>query len=144
MENRLTVFLQHFLPPPLLLFSFLSSVLLSSLLLSSTFSISLCFHLLFLYTLNPRQSVLTAFFCPFSLGNIHILSVPFPGLFLYASAGTSWPASSLPAPPFKQVVDSNRLGWISPLWDVLGGYCHARSSMAQFLCVWWVWQEGLA
>lgn len=31
--------------------------------LSSTSSISLCFHLLFLYTLNPRQSVLTGVFC---------------------------------------------------------------------------------
>lgn len=31
--------------------------------LSSTSSISLCFHLLFLYTLNPRQSVLTGDFC---------------------------------------------------------------------------------
>lgn len=58
--------------------------------LSSTFSISLCFHLLFLYTLNLRQSVLTAFFfCLYSLGNTLIFSVPFPGYFLYAGTGTS-------------------------------------------------------
>lgn len=63
-ENRSTVFWQNFLQPLLLL---LSSVPLSvlyafSLLLSSTFSNSFWFHLLFLYTLNPRPSVLMTFF----------------------------------------------------------------------------------
>lgn len=128
------------------LLSFLSSVLWPH---CSFLYISLCFHLLLL--LLVKRSSSDWGFLLYSLGNICILSVPFPGAFLNASTGASQPAggqeTSLSSA--EQEVDSSRLGaWLDsaehlPL-DVLSGCCHAPHTMAQFLSLWWGWQGGLA
>lgn len=96
MGKELTVFLQHFLPPPLLSFSFLSSIFSPSCplhlllpALSSTFIISLCFHLLLIYRLNARHSVLTALFWPLLPGSHLHPFCSLPRAFLYANTGMS-------------------------------------------------------
>lgn len=87
-EYRLIVFCHLLYPCFLFVFCTLASLL-------SPLHFSLCFHLLFLYTLNPRQSVVTGlfFFFPYSLGNIHILSV-FPRAHFNASTGASQPVAT--------------------------------------------------
>lgn len=82
--------------------------------------ISPCFHLLLLYTVNPRQSVLTGVLL-YSLGNIYILSVPFPGTFFNASTGASQPAANFPLLQLSKKLTAadwvpvlSRLSWASP------------------------------
>lgn len=127
------------------LLSFLSSVLWPH---CSLLYISPCFGLLFLYTLNPRQSVLTRVFALFPGEHLY----PFCSLprgFFNASTGASQPAANFPLlqPSEKLIATDWEPDWtqlnISPL-DIPGGCCHAPHTMAQFLSLWWGWQGGLA
>lgn len=106
-----------------LLYPSFLSVFCTLALLLSPLHIFLCFHLLFLYTLNPRQSVLTGvFFCliPWETS----ISFLFPSQSVFLCQHWCISAScKLPSPPAKQEVDSNRLSaWLDSAEHLPFGY----------------------
>lgn len=105
--------------------------------LLSPLHLSLCFHLLFLYTLNTRQSVLTRFFSLIPWETSIAFLFPSQRVF-FPSTGASQPAASFPLLQLSKkliapdwVPDWTQLS-IPPL-DILGGCCHTPHSIAQFL-----------
>lgn len=92
---------------------FLSVICTFSVLVSLLHSVPPSVFTYYLYVLNPRQSVQAAFFCLYSLGNIYILSVPFPGPFsMPALACLSQLQASLLLQPSKQLIATD---WV-PDW----------------------------
>lgn len=120
-ENRLIVFLQHFLPPPLLFLSCLPSILWPRCSLLYIQYLPL-FSLNVLYTLNLRQSVLTGIFALLSGKHIY----PFcslPTAFFFLCTGASQPAASFPLLQQSKKLMANRLGaWLDSAEHLPLGY----------------------